>query len=1638
MKIKYYKAIKRTLLFCALLSINAVTSQQTTSFSRLNIQSPGVTDFIRYGNVESSSFTGTIDLKIPLLTVQNSSQVPMDISMIYNSSGFMPARRSGIIGLNWALNVGGVITRRIKGVPDDYIGWPNEMSPSVSGVYPTNGFIVGQRKNALSSMDDIFNFRSNSGFLHLSLMWMLGTEGSPNAYEGSPDIFEFNFNGISGKFHMGNDGKIKVVTNQPNNLIVDVTGFSQQNGTSCAPIPSEIKITDNQGNQYFFGGSLNNLEYTLSLGDRYTRFIGIKQMPIITSWFLRKIVYANNSQVIFSNRVDTLIPDDLGDGPTSNIVSNRDFLALNQYIFQQKDFSELNVDFFSQNLKTYSNSATTGVRSSYELQKKVILDKIEGDNFIVNFKYSPQQSKFNRILPAPSIFEYEEIKLDNIKLTDKSNNSVKTIDFTYDYLGGTYNRMFLASLTESGKAPYKFEYTVSDNLPDPSTRGVDYWGFWNGLDTQTTLIPDINYTINEDFTYTSNTREPSFAKSRQGLLAKVNYPTGGYTKFEYEPHYYSQLLERPSSNKFLPALTQKSGTAGGARISKITDFDGTDDTNIRNFKYIKNFSPANPSNTVSSGVLMQWPRYALHYDTNDNGTRTSNIHIQSNSVTNGTNDNIITYSEVAETNTGTGYSISRFSDYSTAPDLDVYNKIIYNGYRAYGAESNITPVELFKNDPGVLLDDRSSERGKLISKKIYDAPDNLKEEEIFTYNNTAGRFDRYSVSIHQTGFYSQASRLYYYNDYLTQKSHISYVNNTPLISSTEKYEYGTGTLSDNLVGQSIMKSQTGNAATKNYYPHDPLMASEPFDAQLVAKNIIGTPLKTESFNDNIKVAESITKYGSYLSTVSGQPLYLPQYVYTKKGSVVPDQLEKKVTYDKYDTWGNITQYTPENGTPVSVIWGYNKTLPVAKIENAANSQLETYLGITDINGLNETSLAAINGLRTNTAAVNCRVTTYTHKPLVGVSSITDPKGISVNFEYDSNGRLMFVLDHDLNVLKRYCYGYKGQQVDCEADDPYILTYKSIARSGSFTKNDCALGGTGSSTAYSQTAGAVKSTVSQADADAKGLALFNSNGQANANAKGTCTFSSIAKSSSFTKNNCPAGANGSSVVYNQAAGAAASTVSQADADAKALVIFNANGQTSANTSGICTYSSIARSGAFTRNNCALGGVPASITYNQPAGAAVSTVSQADADTQGLALFNTNGQAYANTSALCTFSSIARSGSFTKNNCTSGGAGSSVSFSQAAGAATSTVSQADADAKGLALFNTNGQANANTAGSCTFNSIARNGSFSRNNCTSGGVGSAVAFSQAAGAATSTVSQTDADAKGLALFNTNGQVNANTNGTCTFSSAALSGTFTKNNCGTGTGSSITFNQGAGAATSIISQADADAKGLALFNTSGQNMANNLVGCTYSSPAESGTFTKGGCPSGAVGSRVEYSQAAGAVKSTISQADADTLGHEKFLSAGRQYAALTGVCTYSSIAYSGSFFRQNCPEGQYGSGVAYSQAAGAATSTVSQAAADEAGLAKFNADGIANANLYGTCTPLITYQYAWNPSIKTLLIVAKAVSNSTGYTLRFNITFADGYNVDPQVVELNMGPGQLSKSTPYNLPAPVQSVQLITIWKN
>jgi YD repeat-containing protein len=68
----------------------------------------------------------------------------------------------------------------------------------------------------------------------------------------------------------------------------------------------------------------------------------------------------------------------------------------------------------------------------------------------------------------------------------------------------------------------------------------------------------------------------------------------------------------------------------------------------------------------------------------------------------------------------------------------------------------------------------------------------------------------------------------------------------------------------------------------------------------------------------------------------------------------------------------------------------------------------------------------LDALRNDPALQNAMVSTYIHKPLVGVTSVTDPKGDTQTYEYDGFNRLKVVRDKEGNKLSENEYHYRPQ------------------------------------------------------------------------------------------------------------------------------------------------------------------------------------------------------------------------------------------------------------------------------------------------------------------------------------------------------------------------------------------------------------------------------------------------------------------------------------------------------------------------------------------------------------------------------------------------------------------------------------
>ncbi len=228
----------------------------------------------------------------------------------------------------------------------------------------------------------------------------------------------------------------------------------------------------------------------------------------------------------------------------------------------------------------------------------------------------------------------------------------------------------------------------------------------------------------------------------------------------------------------------------------------------------------------------------------------------------------------------------------------------------------------------------------------------------------------------------------------------------------------------NVASVSTTNSLGETSETKYFYPQDPEMATKPFINSLKDKNMVAIPLVTESYKNGEKLSTIETVYKDWNANAN-ITLLAPEFIKASKGSA---SLETRVIYNLVDADnGNPKQVQKEGGMTICYIWGYNKTQPVAKLENIAYSAIPSSHIQAIENATNEANLIiALNALRNDAALSNVMITTYTYKPLIGISSVTDPKGDRQTYHYDSFNRLQFVKDAQGNILSENQYHYKTQ------------------------------------------------------------------------------------------------------------------------------------------------------------------------------------------------------------------------------------------------------------------------------------------------------------------------------------------------------------------------------------------------------------------------------------------------------------------------------------------------------------------------------------------------------------------------------------------------------------------------------------
>ncbi|MDR1199738.1 MAG: hypothetical protein LBK94_12145 [Prevotellaceae bacterium] len=441
-------------------------------------------DFIKYGNANANLHTGMVNVSIPFYTYKDKDfEIP--VSFDYASDGFKPNSLSGILGHDWVLNVGGCITREMRGMPDDvneHIRIPAFLHEDniwysdniCKGFHYLHGSGISESSMdlnfALDYKDDAVSYYSMGN--------------SPVYYDVEPDIFHFNFMGYSGSFYFWYNGKTKVYHANTYNgefkIKLTINEYYKY---------SSFEITTGDGYKYVFGNS----DYTggeYAGGAPSTGLDFIKKQdplypsedpgyPIIKTWKLIKITAPNGRNAEF-NYVTTGATDKNGNR-AADIKEYNPVSTTHKYVLYGTNPNEQTCSF-----PEYPRNPTK--IDSCRLYTDY-LSSISIDGFpYINFFY--KEIKGERVkYVANNSWETKTKQIDSLYLKlDSIGTPWKSCSFRYKYptfnnTGYPINKIpFLDSINISDEGAYAFEYYNREDrlFPYIGTFSLDHWGYYNG------------------------------------------------------------------------------------------------------------------------------------------------------------------------------------------------------------------------------------------------------------------------------------------------------------------------------------------------------------------------------------------------------------------------------------------------------------------------------------------------------------------------------------------------------------------------------------------------------------------------------------------------------------------------------------------------------------------------------------------------------------------------------------------------------------------------------------------------------------------------------------------------------------------------------------------------------------------------------------------------------------------------------------------------------------------------------------------------------------------------------------------------------------------------------------------------------
>lgn len=1005
--------MKKFLLFTLLVVSNSFFGQNTPDPYKF-------TSLVDLYEFPAVSATGTMDAQIPLYTIDTRGlELPLALNydQMGNSNVFYIGNQFGDA---WVLSALGTISRECKDRPIPYFS----SSPATAC-------------GTTYTRETYRNYSLENDEYYYSI--------NPSATSRSkPDIYTFSFLGLTGKFIINKQGSQYVAQLIEASDFVTITIDSPPSGNDYNF--ESISITDKNGFKYKYANP-TNINQNQSNKLTFAKNLGF--IPIGCS------LDAGSGETPYEG-VELVGGDGTrnGDGLISVqiIPGNRRFWENMELTEIYDKDNNLLVSYEYEGTGFANPGAFQWVNGLATLQsyQKLYLKKIN----IVN----QGSITFNNIFNATTanvVGSYTN----TIEVKDLKNNLIKK--FTFGYLvKGIHNIKYLKDFKD-GSYGLSFHKRLLTEVKEYDTASQKFLqttvAYKNATITNTNTVVDrYGFLTKVGYCFTDQHISKNDYKADAFMLQKIKYPTGGSVIYKFEPNTFSHSLYNTNvkdynydNHVYTEIPLNRSGSTATFTANAGDTIAVLNTISTSTLALFKKTSGA--EQLVKTGFASKDPQNTLTEE------HCKHLYTQVVLPVSDNNQYIFKYS-------GTGGNTSGLKVYRKT-----YSGTYYN-FR-YSEGNRIAKIAYFKDNVSQTILDTPV--GEATAEKVisFDYADQSEA------NTSSGRVR--TPAPPQNGGMPSFNVIY---DQVTTtisgigkqytKYDFPYNSNWSKSIRTDVKESTTYDLSNQTVSQSSHSYVYGGPSLPSGFSFCNLyddMCVKPFikKSTVISKNYEGgnfnTTTASTTFDDNhrqITVTEQEDALGKTTKS---------EFDYTLKGSIwantqtrnyIDNSLREQLlnTYgttgdfirtefktpdmSAYEKVGNennkhinglLMGYLQPDGTPVTLVYGYLGTQVIAKLVNVdANAfysgtyqsilnNLDMYSTQYHANYSEANLKTALNSLRTTFP--NALVTTYTYKPMVGISSSTDENGKTTTYEYDTFNRLKTVKDSNGKVLKEYTYNF---------------------------------------------------------------------------------------------------------------------------------------------------------------------------------------------------------------------------------------------------------------------------------------------------------------------------------------------------------------------------------------------------------------------------------------------------------------------------------------------------------------------------------------------------------------------------------------------------------------------------------------